>query len=61
MIGQGFLVSYTKPVNFTRFFAAHIDFPKPLVALLNGASVGGGATVLALCDAVYAKESVCGI
>ncbi|XP_047502354.1 enoyl-CoA delta isomerase 2-like isoform X2 [Penaeus chinensis] len=39
-----------------RFIGAFIDFPKPLVALVNGAAVGAGTTLLPLYDIVYAKE-----
>ncbi|XP_063600422.1 enoyl-CoA delta isomerase 2-like [Penaeus indicus] len=39
-----------------RFIGAFIDFPKPLVALVNGAAVGAGTTLLPLYDVVYAKE-----
>ncbi|XP_042225769.1 enoyl-CoA delta isomerase 3, peroxisomal-like isoform X3 [Homarus americanus] len=40
----------------TRHMAAFIDFPKPLVAVVNGASVGVGTTLLPLFDAVFATE-----
>ncbi|XP_042225768.1 enoyl-CoA delta isomerase 3, peroxisomal-like isoform X2 [Homarus americanus] len=42
----------------TRHMAAFIDFPKPLVAVVNGASVGVGTTLLPLFDAVFATEKI---
>ncbi|XP_060100163.1 enoyl-CoA delta isomerase 2-like [Heteronotia binoei] len=39
--------------NFTHHF---VDFPKPLVALVNGPAVGLAAALLGLCDIVYASD-----
>ncbi|KAH3775462.1 enoyl-CoA delta isomerase 2-like isoform X1 [Dreissena polymorpha] len=39
-----------------RFVSAFIDFPKPLIALINGPAVGVSVTVLGLFDAVYASD-----
>ncbi|CAL1536535.1 unnamed protein product [Lymnaea stagnalis] len=38
------------------FVNAFIDFPKPLIALVNGPAVGIGVTPLPLCDVVYATD-----
>ena len=38
------------------FVAAFIEYPKPLIAVLNGPAVGIGATFLPLCDAVFMSD-----
>lgn len=43
---------------FRRFVAAFIDFPKPLIGLVNGPAVGVSVTVLGLFDAVFASDRV---
>ena len=42
-----------------KFVNAYIDFPKPLIGLINGPAVGVSVTVLGLFDAVYATDKVC--
>ncbi|ROT84833.1 putative enoyl-CoA delta isomerase 2, mitochondrial [Penaeus vannamei] len=42
--------------SFNRLVKAFIDFPKPLVAIVNGPAVGIGVTMLGLCDIVYATN-----
>lgn len=40
------------------FTHAFIDFPKLLVAIVNGPAIGIGATLCGLCDIVYASNTV---
>ncbi|KAM3860319.1 enoyl-CoA delta isomerase 2 [Diretmus argenteus] len=39
-----------------KYVKAYIDFPKPLVAVVNGPAVGVSVTVLGLFDLIYATE-----
>ncbi|XP_051542654.1 enoyl-CoA delta isomerase 2-like [Myxocyprinus asiaticus] len=39
-----------------RYVKAYIDFPKPLIAVINGPAVGVSVTLLGLFDVVYATE-----
>ncbi|CAL4060830.1 unnamed protein product [Meganyctiphanes norvegica] len=39
-----------------KFVAAFIDFPKPLIAVVNGPAVGVSVTVMGLFDAVYSTD-----
>lgn len=39
-----------------RFVSAFIDFPKPLIGLVNGPALGVSVTTLGLFDAVYASD-----
>lgn len=42
--------------RFNKFVSAFIDFPKPLIAVVNGPAVGIGVTILGLFDVVYATD-----
>ena len=44
--------------SFSSFVNSFIDFPKPLIALVNGPAVGIAVTTLALCDVVYSTDNV---
>ncbi|KAM9387597.1 enoyl-CoA delta isomerase 2 [Phaethornis superciliosus] len=43
-------------VLLKEFVGQFIDFPKPLIAVVNGPAIGVCVTVLALCDIVYASD-----
>lgn len=43
---------------FEEFVNAFINFPKILIAVVNGPCIGIAATTAALCDVIYATENV---
>lgn len=43
---------------FREFVGQFIDFPKPLIAVVNGPAIGITVTVLGLCDVIYASDRV---
>jgi len=42
--------------TFGKIVTTLIDFPKPLIAIVNGPAIGFGVTLLGLCDVVYASD-----
>lgn len=60
---QCFLNAHTPPnqamlkTDVPRMFDVLIDFPKPIIAAVNGVAVGWGATVCGLADMVFMAES----
>lgn len=41
----------------TDMVEAFVKFPKLLVAIINGPAIGIAATIVALCDIIYASEN----
>ena len=52
---------YVYFLTLSKFVSAFIDFPKPLIGLINGPAVGVSVTVLGLFDAVYATDRICSL
>ena len=44
--------------SFRDFVSTFINFPKPLIAAVNGPAIGVSVTLLGLCDLVYAADNV---
>lgn len=50
------LLSMTSLGHFREFVSAFIHFKKPIVVAINGPALGLGASILPLCDVVWASE-----
>ena len=44
-------------LTLTHMFALLNDFPKPVVGVIQGAAIGGGVGLVAICDIVLAEKS----
>lgn len=50
------LLSVASLDHFREFVSAFIHFKKPIVVAINGPALGLGASILPLCDVVWASE-----
>ena len=48
--------SKVKGERLIKFVDAFIDFPKPIIGIVNGPAIGIGCTLLGLLDVVYASD-----
>lgn len=59
LVTSGFSNScFCTSISVRKFVSCFIDFPKPLVALVNGPALGIAVTILGLCDVAYASDKV---
>lgn len=59
LLEDDFEAARDRSLNLVRdMVQAFIRFPKLLVAVVNGPSIGIAATIIPLCDVAYASESV---
>jgi methylglutaconyl-CoA hydratase len=57
MMGYSYEENMADALELAQFFRELYDFPLPLVGRINGAAIGGGTGLVAVCDFVVAIDS----